>query len=131
MKGLLLALAACIMPAAIAKECKPKENLANDASLRIGVKYKPETCTTESKRTKRGDSLRIGYIGTLYSDSSVFDESYYEGFEFILGEGHVIKGWDNGLVGMCVFEQRKLTIPAGLAYGESPKCDFCNPTPVH
>ena len=57
------------------------------------------------------------YTGTLYSDCSKFDSSVDrdEPFEFKLGKGEVIKGWDDGLRGMCVGEKRKLTIPSDLA----------------
>jgi FK506-binding protein 2 len=39
---------------------------------------------------------------------------------FVVGVGQVIKGWDEGLVGMCLNEKRTLTIPADMAYGQSP-----------
>lgn len=54
------------------------------------------------------------------TDGSVFDSSYDRGdpFEFTLGNGQVIKGWDQGLLGMCVGEKRKLKIPAKMGYGE-------------
>jgi len=49
-----------------------------------------------------------------------FDASYdrNQPFKFKLGSGQVIKGWDQGVVGMCKGEKRKLTIPSDLAYGE-------------
>ena len=40
-------------------------------------------------------------------------------FDFTLGRGMVIKGWDQGLVGMCIGERRKLVIPSGLGYGDN------------
>jgi FK506-binding protein 2 len=122
MRSVGLWLSLLCAPVALSKPCVPKADLPPDASLRVGVKYKPEGCAESPKKSKKGDEMRIGYTGYLLSDCSTFDESYYEGFEFTLGEGHVIKGWDNGLSGMCVFEQRKLTIPAALAYGESGQC---------
>lgn len=70
---------------------------------------------------KVGDKLRVNYTGKL-ADGSVFDTSKKEGrspFEFILGAGEVIKGWDQGLVSMKVGGVRTLTIPPELAYGEA------------
>ncbi|OAY82479.1 FK506-binding protein 2, partial [Ananas comosus] len=56
--------------------------------------------------------------GTL-TDGEVFDSSFERGdpIEFELGSGQVIKGWDQGLLGMCIGEKRKLKIPAKLGYG--------------
>ncbi|CEM02759.1 unnamed protein product [Vitrella brassicaformis CCMP3155] len=96
-----------------------KEDLPADAPLRIGVKHKvPETeCTVKSKS---GDKLKMHYVGTLRKDGSEFDSSRGRNkpFEFTLGVGQVIKGWDNGLQNMCIGEKRKLTIPSGLGYGD-------------
>eukprot|EP01098_Paradermamoeba_levis_P007147 TRINITY_DN2965_c0_g1_i3.p1 TRINITY_DN2965_c0_g1~~TRINITY_DN2965_c0_g1_i3.p1 ORF type:complete len:136 (+),score=23.24 TRINITY_DN2965_c0_g1_i3:86-493(+) len=87
------------------------------SGLKIGVKFRPEKC---DRKTKPGDSLSIHYTGTL-TDGTQFDSSVprNQPFTFTLGAGQVIKGWDQGLVGMCVGEKRKLTIPYELAYGES------------
>ena len=59
------------------------------------------------------------YDGKLYSDCKSFDSSRERNspFTFTLGQGQVIKGWDQGVVGMKVGEVRKLTIPSELAYG--------------
>mmetsp|Transcript_62126 Transcript_62126/g.170694 ORF Transcript_62126/g.170694 Transcript_62126/m.170694 type:complete len:162 (-) Transcript_62126:351-836(-) len=102
---------------ALGKACQG-ENLPKDAKLRIGVKHKPEECL---KKSKPGDTLKMHYTGTLYSDCSKFDSSLDrdEPFKFKLGQGEVIKGWDDGLRGMCVGEKRKLTIPSDLGYGDS------------
>lgn len=59
------------------------------------------------------------YTGSLSSDGSVFDSSLQrEPISFELGVGRVIKGWDQGVLGMCVGERRKLTIPSHLGYGK-------------
>ncbi|XP_034835979.2 peptidyl-prolyl cis-trans isomerase FKBP2 [Maniola hyperantus] len=85
--------------------------------LQIGVKKRPAECTTKSKK---GDLLHMHYTGTL-EDGTEFDSSIPRGnpLTFTLGSGQVIKGWDQGLIGMCEGEQRKLVIPPELAYGEA------------
>lgn len=67
-----------------------------------------------------GKKLSMHYVGTLQNGVK-FDSSRDRGmpFEFTLGTGMVIKGWDQGIVGMKVGGKRKLTIPASLAYGAS------------
>eukprot|EP00249_Psilotum_nudum_P002967 c16270_g1_i1 orf=102-575(+) len=83
--------------------------------LQIGVKYKPKDCDIQAHK---GDKVKVHYKGTL-TDGTVFDSSYErkDPIEFELGAGHVIKGWDQGLLGMCVGEKRKLKIPSKLGYG--------------
>ncbi len=67
---------------------------------------------------KSGDTISINYRGTL-PDGTEFDSSYKRGtpFETQIGVGQVIKGWDEGVVGMKVGGKRKLTIPPDKAYG--------------
>ena len=69
---------------------------------------------------KSGDAVRVHYVGTLV-DGKVFDSSRDRGtpFSFILGEGKVIRGWEQGIVGMKVGGHRKLTIPPELGYGHA------------
>lgn len=65
--------------------------------------------------------IKVDYTGALL-DGTVFDTSLKAGrtpLEFGLGLGQVIPGWDRGLLGMCIGEKRKLTIPSHLAYGSA------------
>ncbi|KAF0296601.1 Peptidyl-prolyl cis-trans isomerase FKBP2 [Amphibalanus amphitrite] len=85
--------------------------------LQIGIKKRIEDCSIKSRR---GDLLHMHYTGTL-EDGTEFDSSIPRGqpLTFTLGSGQVIKGWDQGLIGMCEGEKRKLVIPPDLGYGSS------------
>lgn len=67
-----------------------------------------------------GKVISVHYTGTL-TDGTKFDSSKDRGepFEFTLGAGQVIQGWDKGFEGMKIGGKRKLTIPASLGYGEA------------
>ncbi|KAL9053275.1 MAG: hypothetical protein Q9162_004883 [Coniocarpon cinnabarinum] len=71
-----------------------------------------------SLQAQDGDVVSMHYNGTL-AGGSLFDSSHKRNkpFEFKLGEGLVIEGWDVGLQGMCVGEERTLVIPPDMAYG--------------
>jgi peptidylprolyl isomerase len=68
---------------------------------------------------KAGDFVEVHYVGVSYSNGRQFDASWDrdETFEFRLGAGQVIPGWDRGVDGMRVGGRRRLTIPPDLAYG--------------
>lgn len=75
------------------------------------------SCT---RPTQPGDKITVHYRGTLQSDGTEFDASYNRNkpFTFTLGSGQVISGWDEGLKDMCPGEERRLTIPSDMAYGD-------------
>ena len=83
-----------------------------------GLKYIDLKVGTGEK-AKKGDTVEVHYTGWL-KNGKKFDSSVDRGepFEFKLGAGRVIKGWDEGVAGMKVGGKRKLIIPSKLAYGE-------------
>lgn len=66
-----------------------------------------------------GRRVEVHYVGVAWSDGREFDASWNRGgtFGFKLGGGEVIRGWDEGVVGMRVGGRRRLTIPPELGYG--------------
>lgn len=67
----------------------------------------------------KDSTVTVNYVGALYSNGKVFDASWKRNqpFSTKLGQGQVIKGWDQGIPGMRVGGRRELIIPASLAYG--------------
>jgi len=121
---LLLASVDCFKKGEKGRSKKAKEELVAQGKIkkplevRVEVVSKPADCNVKSKY---GDKLSLHYTGKL-QDGTVFDSSRRDGREpltFQLGAGNIIPGWNKGLVGMCVSEKRKLTIPPNFAYGET------------
>ncbi len=73
-----------------------------------------------------GDTVIVDYVGVRSSDGVEFDNSYdrFEPFPVVLGQGSVIKGWDDGLVGAQAGATIRLDIPSDLAYGAEPRGDI-------
>jgi FKBP-type peptidyl-prolyl cis-trans isomerase len=115
--SVLLTLAACG-----AKEATPPPAAPAVSSLQ-SVVLKPG----EGPAIAAGQMAVMQYTGWLYETSGVdhkgkkFDSSLDSGkpFSFPLGTGAVIKGWDEGVLGMQVGERRRLIIPPDLAYGDA------------
>ncbi|MPM60037.1 FK506-binding protein [bioreactor metagenome] len=86
-----------------------------------GLQYH-DAVVGEGTQAQAGKTVRVHYTGWLYNDGqqgAKFDSSRdrNDPFEFPLGAGMVIKGWDEGVQGMKVGGQRTLVIPAALGYG--------------
>lgn len=92
-------------------------SVSSDASPSAGLKIEDLKEGTGSA-VKSGDTITINYSGTLLNGTK-FDSSYDRGqpFQTQIGVGRVIKGWDEGVIGMKVGGKRKLTIPPDLGYG--------------
>jgi FKBP-type peptidyl-prolyl cis-trans isomerase FkpA len=96
-------------PAATEPEApEPPDLIQEDLSVGTGAE------------AKAGDKVKVHYTGRLLKTNFTFDSSVgKQPFDFEIGKGAVIKGWDQGVVGMKVNGKRKLTIPSRLAYGDA------------
>jgi peptidylprolyl isomerase len=74
----------------------------------------------DGDEAQAGHTVSVHYVGVAFSNGKEFDSSWSrrEPFDFRLGAGQVIEGWDRGVAGMRVGGRRQLTIPARLAYGD-------------
>lgn len=101
-------------------EMKKQQSANSQGAVQKQIQLKVEDLVKGTgKEVKKGDSIVIHYKGTL-TDGSTFDSSYNRGtpFETQIGVGQVIRGWDEGVVGMKVGGKRRLTIPPELGYGD-------------
>jgi FKBP-type peptidyl-prolyl cis-trans isomerase len=107
--------AACSVALAVAAAppTKPGETKTTESGLKYETLKEGKGAEAKKKQT-----VSVHYTGTL-TDGKKFDSSRDRGepFAFVLGDGEVIKGWDEGVAGMRVGERRKLTIPPSLGYG--------------
>nr|XP_044992147.1 peptidyl-prolyl cis-trans isomerase FKBP9 isoform X1 [Jaculus jaculus] len=85
-------------------------------SISIENKVVPGNC---ERKSQSGDFLRYHYNGTLL-DGTFFDSSYSRNhtFDTYIGQGYVIPGMDEGLLGVCIGEKRRIVVPPHLGYGE-------------
>ncbi len=98
---------------------------ACDAQVKVEVYEGPKECEDVDK-VKTGDLLSMHYTGTIDESSETgtkgeqFDSSRTRGntFDFTIGQGEVIKGWDQGLLGLCKGAKAILVIPPDLGYGD-------------
>lgn len=96
-------------------------DMAEEATLQIEI-----IKNGYGRAAEAGDLVTVHYTGWLYDDAAAdnrgekFDSSVDRGdkYQFSLGAGRVIKGWDEGVAGMLIGEKRVLTIPPDMGYGE-------------
>jgi FKBP-type peptidyl-prolyl cis-trans isomerase len=111
-------------PAAATAAAPTKKDMAKMITTASGLMYVDEVLGTGAE-AKAGQTVTVHYTGWLLDEAAAnkrgkkFDSSKDRGdpFQFPLGGGRVIKGWDEGVQGMKVGGKRILTIPAGLGYG--------------
>lgn len=97
-----------------------KNKTLDNVKPEIVVLYRPKLCKRQSNS---GDLMVVHYTGWLAKSGRKFDTTIdirrrYAPFEFVVGTGYVIKGWDKGLMDMCPGEKRKLIVPSSLGYGK-------------
>ena len=113
--GMSLALSIGCTKGCSNSETTPTTTTGGEAATSLKTE---DTTVGSGAEAKTGNTVTVHYTGTL-TDGSKFDSSLDHGqpFTFNLGAGQVIKGWDQGIVGMKVGGKRKLTIPPDMAYG--------------
>jgi len=93
-------------------------NVNNNNNNPMQLEIKTTQAGSGEKTVKSGDTIDVYYTGKL-TDGKIFDSNAGSGkpFEFTVGAGMVIQGWEQGFIGAKVGEKRTLTIPANLGYG--------------
>jgi peptidylprolyl isomerase len=114
--------------ASISKDLSAKPRIAKPDGEPPAELQKTDVVKGKGKAAEPGDTVAVQYVGNSWSTGAQFDASWDRGgqpFEFPLGAGQVIPGWDRGVAGMKPGGRRLLVIPPDLAYGaQSPSPDI-------
>jgi len=107
-----------------APSAQTSQKTTQKGSISMELQKTDETVGTGAEAVA-GKSVTVNYVGTL-TNGTKFDSSYdrNQPFVFTLGSGQVIKGWDEGVVGMKVGGKRKLVIPPELGYGSQAQASI-------
>lgn len=125
--GIVLSLAAALTaqtpnhgttPVHVPNTNAPTKVVGDGVKTESGLQYW-DTKVGTGEEAKSGDKVKVHYTGWFISGKK-FDSSVdaHQPYSFTLGQGNVIKGWDEGVAGMKVGGKRQLRIPPELAYGE-------------
>jgi peptidylprolyl isomerase len=113
---------------AISKDLSAKPEVAQPSGEPPAELQKTDIVRGKGRAAKAGDLVSVQYVGNSWSTGTQFDASWDRGgepFQFPLGAGQVIPGWDQGVAGMKRGGRRLLVIPPDLAYGaQSPSPDI-------
>ena len=93
------------------------EKPSGDIPFELGIE---DLVTGDGDEATSGSKVTVHYVGVSFTTGDEFDASWNRGqpFQFKLGKGQVIAGWDQGVQGMKVGGRRRLVIPPHLAYGD-------------
>jgi peptidylprolyl isomerase len=100
----------------VARERPTIDKPEGDIPFELGI---DEIVVGDGDEATTGKKVTVHYVGVAFRTGEEFDASWNRGapFQFKLGKGQVIPGWDKGVAGMRVGGRRQLTIPSAMAYG--------------
>lgn len=114
----LLVIPACSSNEPTSVDVEPTLETSNSDLMTVDELIIEDLTVGDGDEATAGKLVTVHYVGTL-TDGTSFDSSRERGipFQFTLGAGQVIEGWDEGFAGMKIGGTRKLTIPSDMAYG--------------
>src|SRR5215218_5429201 len=104
----------------VSTDLKKKPAVPKATGTAVGNLVGSDVVVGKGAAAKDGDKVTVQYVGELFANGKEFDTSWKKGaapFEFTVGQGQVIQGWDQGIPGMKVGGRRILVIPPDMGYG--------------
>ena len=106
----------------VSEDLEERPKLSGTSETAPTTLVKEDIVVGDGAEAKEGDTVKVQYVGALFDNGTEFDASWQgdapgQAFEFTLGGGQVIPGWDQGVAGMKVGGRRVLIIPPDLGYG--------------